>query len=281
MKKKLAVFGMITVMAAALLSGCAVKSASQSHIKTMLSDMQKNMEKAESFNTHLHMRMVLGQEGMQEEDYMDFVIDGDIKATAKPERSHATVELSYGVVSQSTESFTTEVETFLEKSGSDYVTYARMGDDWGVSTEDAAAYMPDTDILAGNIKELADNFRLSDELSHVNGEQCFELTGELDEELLLKLMDAESLEELAGLDISAREAGPVSVPCTIDIYKESILPAHIYIDLEDTLNELLEDSGMKASQSFVDLTFEQYDSIGQIEIPEEALEAAGEKGYRQ
>ena len=72
-----------------------------------------------------------------------------------------------------------------------------------------------------------------------------------------------------GLEFSGR-----AFPCTIDIYKDSILPARIYFDMADTLAPLFEGVDVNVTECYVDVTFMEYDSVGEITVPDEAVSQA-------
>ncbi|MCQ4691551.1 hypothetical protein NE575_20330, partial [Clostridium sp. SL.3.18] len=63
------------------------------------------------------------------------------------------------------------------------------------------------------------------------------------------------------------------IPCTIDIYKDSILPAKIHIDLKDLVKKSYADSyqNHEVEDYFVEITYLEYDNIKEIKVPKEAL----------
>ena len=49
---------------------------------------------------------------------------------------------------------------------------------------------------------------------------------------------------LSGYGIDEQLLSDMVFPCTIDIYRDSILPARIYLDMADTFASLLQDAGV-------------------------------------
>ena len=54
------------------------------------------------------------------------------------------------------------------------------------------------------------------------------------------------------------------IPCTIDIYRETILPARIYIDMADIMTSVMSGTaaGASFSECYIEMTFTEFDSGG-------------------
>ena len=89
------------------------------------------------------------------------------------------------------------------------------------------------------------------------------------------VVSEDMLSSFAGLVLDEDGLADISMPCTIDVYKESILPARMTFDMGEALLPILEAAGLDAAECTVEMTFLDYDAVGEIVIPEEALEAAG------
>lgn len=70
------------------------------------------------------------------------------------------------------------------------------------------------------------------------------------------------------------------IPCVIDIYQDSILPARIYIDMKDVLAKLMGDEyeGLEVDEYYVEITYNEYDKADEIKVPKKAKEAADAGG---
>ena len=108
----------------------------------------------------------------------------------------------------------------------------------------------------------------------MNDKEGFELTGELDGELFSEMMQTDMTDSLAGYGIDEEALSDMMFPCTIDIYKDSILPARLYFDMTESMAPLMEDSGVTVSECYVDMTFMEYDTVEEITVPDEAVSAA-------
>lgn len=264
-KKRLAAMGMAAVLTAALLSGCGGKTKATP--ENLLKDMTDNAKAIES--TLMKLDLQMGLESAGEE--LGIGMTMDIESTAKPEMSYAKGNLS---LDMSGSSLSTEVEVYSEKEDDQYVTYMLMENEWTKETTDEAEMLVSVDSMTGNIEEFADRFKLEEDLVDVEGKECFALTGELDGEMFSEMLKSDMMDSFPGYGLSEDVVSDMVFPCEIDIYKDSILPARISFDLTDTFDTMMENSGVTAQECYMEIVFTEYDSIGEIVIPNEALEAA-------
>ena len=87
------------------------------------------------------------------------------------------------------------------------------------------------------------------------------------------MIQSDMMDSFSGYGLDEETVSDMVFPCTIDIYKDSILPARIYFDLTDTFEPMFEESGVTASDCYIEMTFTEYDSVDEIVVPDEALEA--------
>lgn len=262
--KKLAAMGMAAVMAAALLSGCGGKTKATP--ENLLRDMKERAEKVEStvMNVKFNINMSSGGEELA------VGMDMDMEATAEPEAAHGKGEISFDIAGSS---MSTEMEIYSVKEDDQYMTYTMMEGEWTKEASDEEEALGDVEGMTGNIEEYADQFELAEELAEVNGEECFELTGELDGDTFSAMIQSDMMDSFSGYGLDEETVSDMTFPCTIDIYKDSILPARILFDLTDTFETMMEDSGVTASDCYMEMTFTEYDSVDEIVVPDEALEA--------
>ena len=116
-------------------------------------------------------------------------------------------------------------------------------------------------------------------MTEVEGEECFELTGDIKGDTLTSLMDEEMMSSF-GLDVLADEdvMADVTIPCTVEVYKDSILPARLNIDMKEVMESILEESGedVEVSDYFIEMIYAEYDSVDEITVPDEAKEAVSD-----
>ena len=255
--------GITAAMAAGLLSGCGTKATPEN----LLRDMQKNAEKTESALLNFKMDIAMG-DGT---DDVSLGMDMNMETTTEPEASHGKGTVS---ISMSGMDFSVEMEMYSVQEDGEYVTYTLMEDQWTKEVSDDGEMTGEVDSIADNVEEYADQFELAEDLVTVNDKECFELTGELDGDLFSEMMQTDMTDSLAGYGIDEEALSDMMFPCTIDIYKDSILPARLYFDMTESLAPLMEDSGVTVSECYVDMTFMEYDTVEEITVPDEAVSAA-------
>ena len=262
-QKRLMALGITAAMAAGLLSGCGTKATPEN----LLRDMQKNAEKTESALLNFKMDIAMG-DGT---DDVSLGMDMNMETTTEPEASHGKGTVS---ISMSGMDFSVETEMYSVQEDGEYVTYTLMEDQWTKEVSDDGEMTGEVDSIADNVEEYADQFELAEDLVTVNDKECFELTGELDGDLFSEMMQTDMTDSLAGYGIDEEALSDMMFPCTIDIYKDSILPARLYFDMTESMAPLMEDSGVTVSECYVDMTFMEYDTVEEITVPDEAVSAA-------
>ena len=90
----------------------------------------------------------------------------------------------------------------------------------------------------------------------------------------------DGLESMTGLSLDEETLADVKIPCTIDIYRESILPARFFIDMSDIIDTIVDVSsaGVSVSECSIEVTYLDFDSLDTIEVPREAVEATEDAG---
>ena len=204
-------------------------------------------------------------------DDVSLGMDMNMETTTEPEASHGKGAVS---ISMSGMDFSVEMEMYSVQEDGEYVTYTLMEDQWTKEVSDDGEMTGEVDSIADNVEEYADQFELAEDLVTVNDKECFELTGELDGDLFSEMMQTDMMDSLAGYGIDEEALSDMMFPCTIDIYKDSILPARLYFDMTESMAPLMEDSGVTVSECYVDMTFMEYDTVEEITVPDEAVSAA-------
>lgn len=262
--KRLAAIGMSAVMAAALLSGCGGKTKATP--ENLLRDMTDRAEEIESalMNVKFEMGLSSGTESIS------FGMDMDMESTEEPEASHAKGKVSFDMGGSG---LNMEMEMYSVKENDQYVTYTMTNNEWTKEIMAEEEALGDVEGMTGNIENYADKFELDKDLAEVNGEDCFELSGELDGDIFAEMIQSDMMDSFSGYGLDEDTVSGMVFPCTIDIYQDSILPARIYFDLTAAFDPLMEESGITASDCYIEMTFMEYDSVGEIVVPEEALAA--------
>ncbi len=222
-RKKWTAAAMAAAMAVMSLTACGTKATPEN----LFRDMNKRASEVDSLRMNMKLDMNIEAAGESVSMGMDFAME----ATSDPEMSSAkgVGSVGWGGIDTST-----EIETYSEKQGDEYIVYTKSENGWTVQKEDSAGMSTDIGVVSEDM-----------------------------------------LSSFAGLGLDEDGLADISMPCTIDVYKESILPARMTFDMGEALLPILEAAGLDAAECTVEMTFLDYDAVGEIVIPEEALEAAG------
>mgnify|MGYP001851285488 FL=1 len=222
-RKKWTAAAMAAAMAVMSLTACGTKATPEN----LFRDMNKRASEVDSLRMNMKLDMNIEAAGESVSMGMDFAME----ATSDPEMSSAkgVGSVGWGGIDTST-----EIETYSEKQGDEYIVYTKSENGWTVQKEDSAGMSTDIGVVSEDM-----------------------------------------LSSFAGLGLDEDGLADISMPCTVDVYKESILPARMTFDMGEALLPILEAAGLDAAECTVEMTFLDYDAVGEIVIPEEALEAAG------
>ena len=197
----------------------------------------------------------------------------DVEATKKPEAAHIEGDIS---IDFSGSSMSTQMEAYSIKEDDTYVSYSMIEDEWSKEEMDESEIDVLSENMFGGFEDMADDFELSEDLTDVEGEECFELKGEIKGESLNGLFDEEMMSSF-GLDGVMDEDAleDVTIPCTVEVYKESILPARVNIDMKEVMESTMGETGedVEVSDFYIEMTYVEYDKVKEIKVPDEAKEA--------
>lgn len=264
-RNKSVALGMAVMMTAALMSGCGKKATPEN----LLNDMMKNLEDAESVVANMKIDMEMGDDTATIGVQADLDMDLDLKKG----ESHGKGAIDMKMMGTN---IGTEIEMYTVKEDDEYVVYTMANDQW--TKED----MDDSEMdMAGEISDLADSmtvhaksFEMSKEKVEVNGKKCFEMTGEIKGSDIAGMMESGMVN---GLDSAVDEdvIKDLPLPCTIAVYEGDILPAKISFDMQDVMEKAMEEEGVDVTVCSIEVTYHEYDSVGEIEVPKDVIEKAG------
>lgn len=256
---KLIALTVTAVMTAAAASGCGTKATPEN----ILRDMSENADKAESLLANFKITMNMGDDMSQ----VTMDADLDIEATVEPEASHGKGTMAMEI---SGVDVSTDLETYSVKEGDEIITYTLLDGNWTAESTDEEAFLADV----GDMEDYAEYFTLSEDLVTVNGQDCYELTGELYGEQFADMMQGDILGLFSGFGVDEEALKDMAFPCTVCVYREGILPARISFDLSAPIDAVLGDQGVAVSECYVDITMIEYDNVGSITVPDDVIAAA-------
>lgn len=266
--KRLAAAGLAAVMAAALMSGCGKKATPEN----LFSDMGKNTENIQSASCSLNFTMEMSDGTAS----LAFVTDMDLEITADPQAFHGKgqVELNaYGMEEAH------DLEIYQVREGNEYVSYTLADDMWSRSTQTDGTDEFNMDIAGMGTR--AEMYEMAGKLVEVNGKDCFEMVGDIGGDAVSGMPGEDILESLAGLNLDEETLSEVEIPCIIDVYRDGILPARIFIDMSEIIDTMAGAAGQDVTVSTcsIELIYEEYNCVDEIRVPEEAVTAAQDGGY--
>lgn len=267
MKKRWSRFaaaGMAAVMAAGLTAGCGKKATPDN----LLEDMQKNMEKKESVQCNVNMEFEAEVDG----ESLFIGMDLDMGITEAPYAVHGKGKVDMDISGMD---LGTELEIYQVIEDGEYTTYTLMDGMWSRSAEADDTGSLNMDVT-GDIADYADLFEMSSYNTEVNGKECFEMRGDIAGAALSELFDDDTVSSLFGVYLQEEDMESAKIPCTVSIYRDGILPARITIDLQDIAGTLAATTlgTAEISRCSLEITYMGFDEVDEIEVPEEALEAA-------
>ena len=266
--KRLAAAGLAAVMAAALMSGCGKKATPEN----LFSDMGKNTENIQSASCSLNFTMEMSDGTAS----LAFVTDMDLEITADPQAFHGKgqVELNaYGMEEAH------DLEIYQVREGNEYVSYTLADDVWSRSTQTDGTDEFNMDIAGMGTR--AEMYEMAGKLVEVNGKDCFEMVGDIGGDAVSGMLGEDILESLAGLNLDEETLSEVEIPCIIDVYRDGILPARIFIDMSEIIDTMAGAAGqdITVSTCSIVLIYEEYNCVDEVRVPEEAVTAAQDGGY--
>ena len=266
--KKLVALGMTAAMTAGLIAGCGKKATPES----LLTDMAKNLAEVESLMANIGV----GMEMTDGTDTMGLEMKMDLETILKTEDTHAKGEMNIEMMGSK---IGTEIELYSVKEDDKYVTYMKAADQWTKEETDVEdsdsedASTGDFEKIAEDIAKSADAFTLSEEKTEVDGKKCFELKGKIDGSEVSDLMEDEMMGDLSSAGMDSEALDEVTIPCTMEIYEEDLLPAKISFDMKSAMADMAEESGLEINEFYMDVTYVEFDSVDEIKVPKNVIEA--------
>lgn len=249
------------LIGAVLLGGCAKKATPEN----LLIDMAKNASSVKSVSGSMNMDMGMGTALGD----VSIGMNMDMESTKKPEAMHMKGNVAINYLGTD---MNMDMEMYEMAEGETYAAYTCINNVWTKesSDKDDISFQPST---FKDLKDMADSFTLSEEKTKVEGQECFELKGKIKGEDLEDMVNPSMFDDLgAGEEFSEDMFDDLEIPCTVEIYSKTIMPARIQIDMSDVLKDF-ETEEMSVKKVTMDLMFKEYDKVKKIELPKEAENA--------
>lgn len=207
-------------------------------------------------------------------------LDMAYETILKPDNAaHMNIKMNLSLLGMN---YDTEVENYTLKGENGYETYNHIEGTWYKQTvedsqSEANSLIP-TDIFNA-LKDQKLTAELEDELQKINKKEAYlmhvTLSGDYLESFFSILGDMS--DELFKDDT---DLGDTSVKADIYIYKDVNVPAKIVLDLADLTSSLMPELGTNASAELskytLEMTFNAYNTVDKIQVPQEVLDSAEE-----
>ena len=259
MRKKI-VWLLVSVM---LLSAVAFGGKKEVTAESLVKEANENMEKAKSYagDMDMQMSMNISSEGVAMD--MDMGMKGTIEYTAEPEIFHMK-----GTMDMSLLGLSMDMDIYSQVEDDKAIVYMGMMDEWMKSeTEVDESNMQELYTIAGDGKDMT----LAEETEKIDDREVYVLTTTITGEEFEEIMGVmegmtEGIDEMNWSDVQAN--------VTMKIYKDTVLPASVSIEMSDS-GEGIESEGVtvKFNSISVVMNYTDFDSVDSITIPEEALAA--------
>lgn len=267
--KRFAAAGFAAAMTAAMISGCG--GGTKATPENLFKDMNENAKDVESMLCNLAVELGMSYES----ESVGIGIDMDLEATNDPAAAHADGSLD---LESPDGSIGVNFEAYSVEEDGTYVVYAGSQGEWIKMEMDEGDISTFGGDLYSQLEDMHEDFELDEDLSEVEEKDCFKLTGDISGEYLADVMseNEEVMDEMGASDMLDMDAlAEAKIPCTVEIYKDDILPARINMDLQDILVTVMGEEGedIEVSDFYIEITYVEYDKVKEIEVPDEAKDA--------
>lgn len=284
-----------------LLSGCASMNPFKPSALGLTKDALTNVGKIQSGKAEytVDTDFSLGSKGLEISMDMQMAIDGYSEFTRDPDRTKNGATVRLNVLGQEqmidTEGYTDKLEDGT------VITYSRVEDgEWMKTTkspdekdkeESADKELSPLELGGGLLKMALENplnAELVEEMSSVHGKEAYQINCTIPGSFLKETLESTDNENVEKIKEFTKDIDwdSVEIPAEFYVYKESKLPARIYLDLKTIGTQFIEvlmkqmgedlpvdEISIEAKTLTVDIILDEYDEIAPIEIPQEALDA--------
>lgn len=273
MKKKILLWGGTVFLTAGILTGCGKMTKEE-----LWKQSKEAMEKTESYGGDMELdgeiRVGVGEYSQSMDLY------GDLELKVTPD-----IVYIGGNIGSETAFLRLPVEMYVEMSedGESSTVYMNIANEWQKNEAEQSAESERnadlTEAMQEYIDQYSDNLQLSEEMGEVEGEKTYILTGTLEGSTIQELFDqimgetadakADPEEPGISLDFSAMNFG-----IELQYFEKSKLPASVKVEMKEAA-PLLDSEWMQMSYESLNVTllYRDYENVGKIEIPQEALDA--------
>ncbi len=257
----------------AVLSGCGGKKVTA---EELIAETTKKMENVESMDMNIKMDISMGvkQSGVSMD--LDIGADIDMQATEEPEASYMS-----GTLTMSMMGLSVDMESYSVIEDGKAVTYSGTGGEWT---------REETEVPEDEVTNMMDVFKegmeyeLQPKTEKVDGKEVYVLTGQVAGDLMNDMVGAmaDSLGDTVGdIDWSSFKAD-----ITMKIDKSTKEPVEMIFDCSEGISKVMDsamasagaDGSVSISKYVVTATYNSFNDVDEIVVPDEVKEAAVSSG---
>ncbi len=233
----------------------------------LMESMSKNMADITSFANEVKLDIEL-----EDVLYTTAVsMDISLESTSDPKAGHALGKAHVKMRGAELESV---LEVYQVVEGGRRATYSSLDGVWTkeVSEHTKGSVITIDNSLFSQMSDSVDDFQISDGMVDVNGQECYQMYGEVTGENLQGLLGGQMLNAYGLVKLPDEDAvSELVIPITFNIYKEKMLPARIVVDMSEAMNGLYDkfDKTTNVNSYNIKLDFDNYEAVEEIKVPEE------------
>lgn len=247
------------------LTGC-----SQETSKKLVDSAAKNMEREDSFaNT---VKLDIGVENVV--DSRGISMEMDMESTARPKAGHAKGTAKVHVKGSEVAS---DIEIYQVTEEEKHVTYSSIYGEWTKEEADTSGQIGVNENFFQSAKESMEEFHLSGETVEVEGQECYQMYGNIPCKELMDFLGKEMIYAFGLLELPDMETiENMEIPVIFDVYKKDMLPARMIVDMKEAVDELYASCGQgeNVKDFTIELVFREYGEVEEIQVPVGVKEAA-------
>lgn len=259
----------LLLLSMCVLTACKEKITPQK----LMESMSQNMSGITSFANKVKLDIEL-------EDVLyttSVSMDISLESTSDPKAGHALGKAHVKMRGAELESV---LEVYQVMEGGRRATYSSLDNNWSkeVSEQTKGSVITIDNSLFSKMSDSVDDFHIADGTVDVNGQECYQIYGEVTGETLKGILGGQMLNAYGLVKLPDENAvSELVIPITFNIYKEEMLPARIVVDMSEAMNGLYDEfeKTTNVNSYSIKLDFDQYGEVGEIRVPEEVQAMVG------
>lgn len=259
----------LLLLSMCVLTACKEKITPQK----LMESMSQNMSGITSFANKVKLDIEL-------EDVLyttSVSMDISLESTSDPKAGHALGKAHVKMRGAELESV---LEVYQVMEGGRRATYSSLDNNWSkeVSEQTKGSVITIDNSLFSKMSDSVDDFHIADGTVDVNGQECYQIYGEVTGETLKGILGGQMLNAYGLVKLPDENAvSELVIPITFNIYKEEMLPARIVVDMSEAMNGLYDEfeKTTNVNSYSIKLDFDKYGEVGEIRVPEEVQAMVG------